>query len=305
MKISDITQRSQVQHIAEGRKQLDEAIIAPAVWAALGVAGAGMTAYDTWQNYQAFERGEIDKKELAARVGGDVALGLIGGGGLAVGKALGKAGWRGAKKLMGFGGDSKAAAKELEKAKKIKARADNLGKATKPKLPDSSGKGSTLGKVKSKYKTVKAKRAANKGVETAKKKLDKTKIMPRVKKRDFAKGAVLGLAVPDSLDPLRDPAYKALGGADPHGQPKAGESLADAEARRKAEAAAEQKRKLRFSGPSSHRSGVGVIGQDQYDITSQNLKKYEKEKEKLVQLEKEAEEAAAVAKAEKQANQQN
>ena len=129
--------------------------------------------------------------------------------------------------------------------------------------------------------------------------------MPRVKKRDFAKGAVLGLAVPDSLDPLRDPAYKALGGADPHGQPKAGESLADAEARRKAEAAAEQKRKLRFSGPSSHRSGVGVIGQDQYDITSQNLKKYEKEKEKLVQLEKEAEEAAAVAKAEKQANQQN
>lgn len=305
MKISDITQRSQVQHIAEGRKQLDEAIIAPAVWAALGVAGAGMTAYDTWQNYQAFERGEIDKKELAARVGGDVALGLIGGGGLAVGKALGKAGWRGAKKLMGFGGDSKAAAKELEKAKKIKARADNLGKATKPKLPDSSGKGSTLGKLKSKYKTVKAKRAANKGVETAKKKLDKTKIMPRVKKRDFAKGAVLGLAVPDSLDPLRDPAYKALGGADPHGQPKAGESLADAEARRKAEAAAEQKRKLRFSGPSSHRSGVGVIGQDQYDITSQNLKKYEKEKEKLVQLEKEAEEAAAVAKAEKQANQQN
>mgnify|MGYP003632366498 FL=1 len=45
-------------------------------------------------------------------------------------------------------------------------------------------------------------------------------------------------------------------------------------------------------GPSSHRSGVGVIGQDQYDITSQKIKQWEKEKEKLVKLEKEAEEQA-------------
>jgi hypothetical protein len=303
MKISDITQRSQAQHIAEGREQLDEAIFMPAVWAALGVAGAGYTAYETWQNYQAHKRGEIDKKELIARVGGDVALGLIGGGGLAVAKALGKGAWRGGKALLGMGGDAKAAAKELKKAKEIQARADKLGKTTKPDLPDSSGKGSTLlGKGKRIYKTNKAKRKADKGVKTANKKLDKTKIMPRVKKRDFAKGAVVGLAVPDSLDPLRDPAYKALGGADPHGQPKAGESLADAEARRKADAAAEQKRKVRFMGLSSHRSGAGVIGQDQYDITSQQIKKWKKEKEKLVKLEKEAKEAAADAKAEKQAN---
>ena len=85
------------------------------------------------------------------------------------------------------------------------------------------------------------------------------------------------------------------------------EPMTDAEkkARDKAEAAAELKRKLRFSGPSSHRSGVGVIGQDQYDITSQKIKQWEKEKVILAQLEKEAAEAAAAATAEKQANQQD
>ena len=226
MKISDITQRSQVQHIAEGRKQLDE--IAPAIWGALGVAGAGMTAYDTWQNYQAYERGDITKKELGARVGADVALGLIGGGAFAITKALGKGAFRGAK----------------------------LGKATNKldKLPDSSGKGSTLGKVKSKYKTVKAKRAANKGVKKAKNKLDKTKIMPRVKGRDFVKGAVLGLAVPDSLDPLRDPAYKALGG-ELDGAPDSGTGMDVTPKKPK-------KMPRDFLGP-------GIVGQSNYD-------KYEK-----------------------------
>jgi len=254
MKISDITQRSQVQHIAEGREKLDE--LAPAIWGALGVAGAGMTAYDTWQNYQAYERGDITKKELGARVGADVALGLIGGGAFAVTKALGKGAFRGAKKLMGLGDDSAAAAREVEKAIKTKARADKLGKATNKldKLPDSSGKGSTLGKVKSKYKTVKAKRAANKGVKKAKNKLDKTKIMPRVKGRDFVKGAVLGLAVPDSLDPLRDPAYKALGG-ELDGAPDSGTGMDVTPKKPK-------KMPRDFLGP-------GIVGQSNYD-------KYEK-----------------------------
>ena len=256
MKISDITQRSQVQHIAEGRKQLDE--IGPAVWAALGVAGAGVTAYDTWQNYQAYKRGDIDKTELKARVGADIALGLIGGGALAVTKALGKGAFRTAKKLIGFGDDSAAAAAEVAKATKIKARADKLGKTTKPDLPDSSGKGSTLlGKGKRIYKTNKAKRAADKGVKTANKKLDKTKIMPTKKglAKDFGKGAVVGLAVPDSLDPLQDPAYKALGGANKDGAPDAGTGM---------DATPKKPKKLPrdFLGP-------GIVGQSNYD-------KYEK-----------------------------
>ena len=257
MKISDITQRSQVQHIAEGREKLDEFAITGTALAAAGLVGAGMTAYDTYNNYQEYKRGEITKKELGARVGADVALGLLGGGALAIGKAIGKVGWRGAKKLMGFGDDAAAAAKELEKANKIKARADKLGKATKPKLPDSSGKGSTLGKLKSKYKTGKAKRAANKGVKTAKKKLDKTKIMPTKKElaKNVATAVGVGMLVPDELDPLRNPAYKALGGANKDGAPDAGTGMDDTPKKPK-------KLPRDFLGP-------GIVGQSTYD-------KYEK-----------------------------
>ena len=304
MKISDITQRSQVQHIAEGRKQLDE--IAPAIWGALGVAGAGWTAYETWQNYEAYERGEIDKEELIARVGGDVALGLIGGGGLAVGKALGKAGWRGAKRLLGFGDDPAKLARQKQKAidrmKKAEAKVD-AAKNKNPTTPAEAKKqANKINKAEDDFDQAKIDK------NNLSKRMKDAKILPTKGElvKNAVKGGVLGLAVPDWLDPLRDPAYRALGGANPDGsQPKAGESLADAEARLKADAARDQKRKVRFSGPSSHRSGVGVIGQDQYDITSQQIKQWEIEKGKLEKLEKEAAEAAAVAQAEKQANQQD
>jgi len=297
MKISDITQRSQAQHLAEGRKQLDE--IAPAVWGTLGVAGAGWTAIETWQNWLAYERGEIDKEELIARVGGDVALGLIGGGGLALTKALGKAGWRGAKRLMGFGDDPAKLARQKQLAIDRMKKAEDEVAAAKNKKPTTPA---------DKKANAQAKKQAEEDFKQAK--IDKNNLSQRIKKaripptkgelvKNAVKGGVLGLAVPDSLDPLRDPTYKALGGADPTGQPKAGESLADAKARRKADAVRDQKRKVRFSGPSSHRSGVGVIGQDQYDITSQQIKQWEEEQKKLVQLEKEAAEAAAAAEAEK------
>jgi hypothetical protein len=302
MKISDITQRSQVQHIAEGRKQLDEAIFMPAVWTALGVTGAGWTAYETWQNYEAYKRGEIDEKEFKARVGGDVALGLIGGGGATVAKALGKAGWRGAKRLMGFGDDPAKLERQKQKAIDRMKKAEAEVAAAKNKNPTTPAE---------------AKKQANK-INKAKNdfdqaKIDKNNLSKRKKdarilptKGELVKNALkyggAGLAVHDKYDPLRDPTYRALGGANPDGsQPKAGESLADAEARLKADAVRDQKRKVRFSGPSSHRSGVGVIGQDQYDITSQKIKQWEKEKVILAQLEKEAAEAAEAAKAERQA----
>ena len=217
MKISEVTQKSHSEQLAEDRKQLDE-VVPAAVWAGLGLAGAGMTGWETYKNYQAFKRGDITQKELIARVGGDVALGLIGGGGLAVGKALAKGAWRGGKKLMGFGdntADVATATRDAEKAAGIKTRAGDLNYGNK--------------NVKRKLQTFKVKRRASARDRQAradlKKAKDDAKIIPKIKKKDLAKGTVLGLAVPDSLDPLRDPTYKALGGANKDGQPDAGSGM--------------------------------------------------------------------------------
>ena len=65
--------------INEDSQRTDEAIFLPIVYA----ASLGYTAYEIYDNYNAFESGKITAKELAARVGGDVALALAGGGLLA------------------------------------------------------------------------------------------------------------------------------------------------------------------------------------------------------------------------------
>jgi len=70
------------EFISEDRQKLDE--IAPLIW----VAGLGWMGYETAKNVNAYRKGEITGKELAARVGTDVAATAAGG---VVGKLAGKA----------------------------------------------------------------------------------------------------------------------------------------------------------------------------------------------------------------------
>lgn len=58
-------------------------LIPLAIWA----GGAAWTAYDAYQTAKQYQAGEIDGKEVAARLGTDVALSLAGG---AIGKAMAK-----------------------------------------------------------------------------------------------------------------------------------------------------------------------------------------------------------------------
>lgn len=62
-------------HFTEATEMLNEVL--PLI---IGAAGLGMSAYDAYKNYQAYKSGEIDGKQLAARVGTDAALNIIGGG---------------------------------------------------------------------------------------------------------------------------------------------------------------------------------------------------------------------------------
>lgn len=66
---------SQQQDITEARE-----IVTELLPLAIGAVGAGMSAYDAYRAYQDFKSGKIDKTQLATRVGGNVAMNLIGGG---------------------------------------------------------------------------------------------------------------------------------------------------------------------------------------------------------------------------------
>lgn len=46
----------------------------------IGAAGLGMSAYDAYKNYRDYRAGRITGQQLAARVGADAALNLVGGG---------------------------------------------------------------------------------------------------------------------------------------------------------------------------------------------------------------------------------
>ena len=88
MKISDITQRSQVQHIAEGRKQLNE--IAPVVVAggalALWLASQGLTAADYYRLAQKNgTEGDPSYDPTDWDTDSQVELGITGAAGLAGG----------------------------------------------------------------------------------------------------------------------------------------------------------------------------------------------------------------------------
>lgn len=217
MKISDITQRSQVQHIAEGRKQLDEIGLlgmgASAAMKALQAAGIIGTGVDAAKNYSAWKDGKISGKELIARTGGDLALGL----GLGAGAAGVKSALKGGKKLLGKGDDVRALLKQKKVAQKeITKQQDRLDKL----------KGRTnltpAGKTARKKILDPKKQAAVADKKAINKQLSKNQ---GTKKKDFLKFGTAGLAVPDMLDPLQDPAYKALGGANKSGQPTAGTGM--------------------------------------------------------------------------------
>ena len=182
--------------INEDRQRTDEVIFLPVVYA----ASLGYTAYEIYNNYNAFESGKITAKELAARVGGDVALALAGGG-----------------LLAGF----KMAVKGVKLAKGTK----NLNK-TKKEVNDATKELNDLKNKKIEPNAKSVDKLKNKSaINDAQKKLDNLNLkqsnlgqkigqQKRIlgKTRDFYKGSAVGALVPDSFDPLRDPTYKALGG---------------------------------------------------------------------------------------------
>ena len=339
MKISDITQRSQVQHIAEGRKQLDE--VAPAVAAggalALWLAAQGLTIADYYRLAQKNgTEGDPSYDPTDWDTESQMEFGITGAAGLAggwFGKMVAKPlGWavggtmklaspffnRGVRQAGNLVRDAKTQVK-LAKAKPgdvVDGKVIGVdGKPTTIKPTDQAG----IANIKNKAKNPVYKQNRQNQINKAKEDLKNARANRANAKR--------GVGSSTSTAIMRGGRIAGALGAGAYALDKMGKSVGDlitgdgyepmTDAEKKARDAAnkarELKRKLRFSGPSSHRSGVGVIGQDQYDITSQKIKQWEKEKEKLVQLEKEAEEAAAAAKAEKaaaakaekQANQQD
>lgn len=108
MKANDfVVHNKNKEVVQEDKERLDEVL--PAVVGAVWLAGLGWTAWDTWKNIQAYNRGEITGAELGARVGVDVAAAAVGG---VVGKGLATGG-----KLAYQGG--KAVATGAKAAKKV------------------------------------------------------------------------------------------------------------------------------------------------------------------------------------------
>jgi len=252
MKISDITQRSQVQHIAEGRKQLDEVGLLGLGMKALQAAGIIGTGVDAAKNYSAWRDGKITGKELAARTGGDLALGLgLGAAGAGVKSAL-----KGGKKLLGKGDNVRDLVKQKKAVqKRITKTQDQLDKT----------KGRTdIGKSgKFRQEKLKAQQKANMADKKAiNKPLSKNQ---GTKKKDFLKYGTVGLAVPDMLDPARDPAYKALGGANKSGQPTAGTGMGGGNAGGGGGKTEAQRAAERASRYKSDFITPGTVGQKAYD----------------------------------------
>jgi len=327
MKISDITQRSQVQHIAEGRKQLDEALPAVAAGGALALwlAAQGLTIADYYRLAQKNgTEGDPSYDPTDWDTESQMEFGITGAAGLAggwFGKMVAKPlGWAvgGTMKLASpfFNKVVKQASRQVQNAKtQVKLAKAKPGDVVNGKVIGVDGKPTTIKptdragianiKNKAKDPTYRQNRRdqinkANQDLKIAR--ANRANARAKVgssTSTGFMRGGRIagGLGAGAlALNTMGKSVGDLITG-------KGYEPMTDAEkkARDAANKARELKRKLRFSGPSSHRSGVGVIGQDQYDITSQKIKQWEKEKEKLVQLEKEAEKAAAAAKAEEAA----
>ena len=85
----------------KGQQYLTELL--PLIPAGIWAAGAAWTAYDTWKSGKEYKDGKISKEQLAARVGTDVALTIVGG---AVAKTAVKGAkfiWKGGKKIFSKG----------------------------------------------------------------------------------------------------------------------------------------------------------------------------------------------------------
>ena len=187
--------------INEDRQQLNEFV----PWFLIGAAGMGYTGYEIYNNFKLYnlpvgDPNKISGEDLAARVGGDVALALAGGG-LLAGFKMAVKGFKlakGTKNLNKTNKEVNKANKELNdlKNKKIEPNAKSVDKLkNKAAINDAQKKVDNLNLKQS-----------NLGQKIGQQKriLGKT--------RDFYKGSAIGALVPDSFDPLRDPTYKALGG---------------------------------------------------------------------------------------------
>jgi hypothetical protein len=217
MKISDITQRSQVQHIAEGRKQLDENLLGLGWKAALKAAqAAGIigTGVDAAKNFSAWWDDKITTKELAARTGADLALGL----GLGAGVAAGKQAWKTGKNILGKGDDVRDLLKQQRIAQremgKQQDRVKRLNNRTDVTPANRRAREQKLARDRRKAEAdLKAKTRALKNAQGS-------------KTGDFLNWGATGLGATQmlGLGPT-DTTYKALGGANKSGQPTAGTGM--------------------------------------------------------------------------------
>ena len=105
----------------QGQQYLTELL--PLIPAGIWAAGAAWTAYDTWKSGKEYKDGKISKEQLAARVGTDVALTIVGGA-VAKGAIKGaKFAWKAGKKVFAKGADDAVDA-GTDAAKSLAKKAD-------------------------------------------------------------------------------------------------------------------------------------------------------------------------------------
>jgi hypothetical protein len=116
----------------KGQQYLTELL--PLIPAGIWAAGAAWTAYDTWKSGKEYKDGKISKEQLAARVGTDVALTIVGGA-VAKGAIKGaKFAWKAGKKVFAKGADDAVdAGSDAAKSLAKKAEAPKVDIAPKVK----------------------------------------------------------------------------------------------------------------------------------------------------------------------------
>ena len=209
------------EFISEDRQRLDEAL---PIIALIAAAGFGYQAYETYADIQEYNKGKIDKTELAKRIGTDAAFMIAGG---AAGKYIQK-GVQGTKATFdairksmaekaAIKAAEKAAAKAAEKAATSAARPPNTN------LP-SVKTGTTPGKsVKTPPATVGG-AATGKATQQAVQKATKTK--PTTS--SATKGRLAGQGFNKALNKKMGPRLKGAGIAAGINQvTSAGDAIAD------------------------------------------------------------------------------
>jgi len=112
MRIHDLTEQKELPadailiHMGVVKEEREVILeLLPLIPLALWGAGAAWTAYDTYQNKKALDRGEITQAEFAQRVGTDVAIGVAGGVAFKAAAGVGKFAWKAGKKVFAKGAD--------------------------------------------------------------------------------------------------------------------------------------------------------------------------------------------------------